>query len=104
MLWLSAQDTYDWARKTGATWPCSELANHRLFAAFDKHGLYDLTIDWEAGKDCPGDEFNAITSDFLAKKLPEDHPAWFVTVGQFREGRAAFRRSEYREASSSSKA
>ena len=63
-LWLSANDTYDWAHKPGAAWPCSVLSGHRLFAEFNDSDLVDMTIDGRS-KDCPADEFNAITSDFL---------------------------------------
>ena len=64
-LWLSANDTYNWAHKSGASWPCSVLSGHRLKASFDKENdLIDLTIDGQY-KDCPADEFNAIASDFL---------------------------------------
>lgn len=67
-LWLSANDTYNWANKSGARWLCSELSGHRLFAEFDKQGdLVDMTIDGRS-KDCLADEFNAITSDFLLDK------------------------------------
>ena len=66
-LWLSANDTYQWAHKAGASWPCSFLSDKPLFAEFDSNGdLIDLTINYGHGdQDCPGDEFNAITSDFL---------------------------------------
>ena len=64
-LWLSANDTYDWAHKSGASWPCSELSGHRLYAEFDKdNNLIDITIDGKY-KNCSIDEFNAITSDFM---------------------------------------
>jgi len=86
VLWASANDTYDWAHKPGAAWPCSTLSGHRFVAAFDTNGLYELTVN---GRDAPtidGCEFNAITSDLLEQsgKVPEDHPVWFVTVGQFK--------------------
>ena len=64
-LWLSANDTHNWANRVGASWPCSALSSHRLYAEFDKDGdLIDMAIDGKS-KDCPADEFNAITSDFL---------------------------------------
>jgi len=67
-LWLSANDTYNWANRIGAIWPCSELSGHRLYAEFDKNGdLVDMTIDGRY-KDCSSDEFNAITSDFIGEK------------------------------------
>ena len=67
-LWLSANDTYNWAHKSGASWPCSVLSGHRLYAEFINFDLVDMTIDGKR-KDCPADEFNAITSDFLGDRL-----------------------------------
>jgi len=85
-IWLSARDTYDWAHKVGAAWPCSTLANKRIFAAFDTNSLCDVTVNGNQGLNMmDGAEFNAITSDFLATKLDKDHPCYFITVGQFKE-------------------
>ena len=66
-LWLSARDTYEWARKPGAAWPCSQISGRRLFAAFERNGdLVDVSIDGERGEqDVDANEFNAITADFL---------------------------------------
>ena len=65
-LWLSAKDTYNWAHKAGALWPCSVLADKRLFAEFSDGDLIDYTVN---GKlvNVPADEFNAMTGDFLAQ-------------------------------------
>lgn len=82
-LWLSENDTYNWAHKPGAAWPCSQLSGSRLFAEFDSNGLCDLTVDGKSG-DCDVTEFNAMTSDYLAQRLPSGHPLYFITVGQFR--------------------
>lgn len=81
-LWLSARETYDWAHRPGSSWPCSQLSDKRLFVEFDRNGLCDLAINGRM-TDCDANELNAITSDFLAKKLPKDHPCYFVVVGQF---------------------
>ena len=83
-LWLSARDTYAWANKTGASWPCSTLSSKTVFAQFDRNGLVEYRIN---GKHCEvdGPEFDAITSDHLKEKLHESHPAYFVAVGQFRD-------------------
>ena len=69
-LWLSARDTYNWARRPGDAWPCSFLSGRRLFAEFDGQGdLIDLSIDGGRGdQDCPADEFTAMTDDFLAEE------------------------------------
>jgi len=66
-LWLSARDTYEWAHKSGAAWPCSQISGRRLFAAFERNGdLVDVSIDGGRGKqNVDGNEFNAITADFL---------------------------------------
>jgi hypothetical protein len=72
-LWLSANDTYRWATRPCAAWPCSELSGKRLFAEFDRDGLIDLTIDGCTG-DCPAHELTAIVSDHLRGKLSAGHP------------------------------
>jgi hypothetical protein len=67
VLWLSAEDTYNWANRPDNAWPCSFLSGRRLFAAFDANGdLADMAIDGGKGdQDCPADEFDAITKDAL---------------------------------------
>ncbi len=84
-LWLSKRDTYDWAHRAGASWPCSTIAGKSLVAVFDKNGLIDIAINGCPAFEIDGTEFNAITSDFLRTKLPEAHPLHFITVGQFQE-------------------
>ncbi len=86
-LWLSARDTYDWANRTAARWPCSQLERKRLFVEFDTNGLCDLAIDGKS-QDCDANELNAIVVDHLDGKLPESHPCYFVVIGQFRAARA----------------
>lgn len=92
-LWLSARDTELWAfgehpaLPDNLRWPCSFFKYKRLFAEFDRNGLCDLAINGRM-LDCDAGEFNAITSDFLGYfarkgKLPADHPAYFVSCGQF---------------------
>ena len=90
-LWASANDTYEWAQQPFKRWPCSALSGHRFVATFDRNGLCDLTIDGRqnGGHEVMADELNAICVDLLRGKLPEDHPAWFVTVGQFLEKESA---------------
>ena len=42
----SENDTYAWAHRAGAAWPCSDLSGHRVFAELDLRGdLVDLLID-----------------------------------------------------------
>jgi hypothetical protein len=76
-LWLSSRDTWDWAHKPGAFWPCSQLADRRVFAEFEPNGdLVDLAIDGGRGEqDIDSTEFNAMCSDFLRSRFGPDHPA-----------------------------
>ncbi len=62
-IWLSAEDTYKWAHRVGASWPCSTLSGKRLFAEFDDGDLVDLTINGKANQDCDASEFNAMIAD-----------------------------------------
>lgn len=92
---LDENDTYNWAHRTGASWPCSTLSGHKVYAEFDSNGLLDLWInDGYAGNEdgsypngpdwVDGHEFSAMISDFVGEELDEDHPCWFVVAGQFR--------------------
>ena len=63
-VWLSANDTYDWAHRIGKSWPCSTLSGKRIFAEFDDGDLVDITIDGKSDCDCDAFEFNAMIADF----------------------------------------
>ena len=70
-LWLSADDTYDWANnRPGEEWPCSTLSGKRVFAQFEDNGdLVDLTINGITGGrdgEVDGHELTAMTDDFIA--------------------------------------
>jgi hypothetical protein len=74
---------YAWARRPGNAWPLSELEDFEYVTAqFDSSGLVELEADRDT-VDIPGDELTAWSSDVLRSVLPADHPAHFVTVGQF---------------------
>ena len=63
-LALTADDTRQWASE----WPCSVLSGRALWAQFDPAGdLMDYTVDGENEIEPPGDEFDAITDDFMHK-------------------------------------
>ncbi len=84
-LWLSAQDTYDWKTKPGASWPCSTIDGRPVMVQFDSNGLLDFTVNSKnAPDDIDGTELTAMVADFMATRLPRDHPAYFVAVEQFR--------------------
>ncbi len=85
-LWVSAGETYDWARKPGAAWPCSTLEGKRIRADFDTNGLLELTIDGRTAGDVDGTELSAIIADHAGTVLATDHPCYFVAIGQFHAG------------------
>lgn len=84
-LWLSANDTYEWANRDGASWPGSQLSGCRLSAEFDSNGLVDYSIDGKTGVDVDVNEFNAIIADFLKTRLQPGHECYAVAVGQFHD-------------------
>ena len=67
---LSAADTFRWANRPGASWPCSTLSLHAVWAQFDRGGL----IDVRAPKDMDGAEFDAIMQDATRGRIPSGHP------------------------------
>ena len=78
-IWLSARDTYDWAHKVGAAWPCSTLADNRIVACVDSNGLYDLTVNGKSPNDhtdIDGSELDACIGDHLPKHLRHLWPTW----------------------------
>jgi hypothetical protein len=85
-LWVSADDTYNWANRINNAWPCSTLSGHRFACCFDRTGLVEFTLDGKQFADVDANEFNACVSDLLTGKLPEDHPCYFVAIGQFKGG------------------
>ena len=83
-VWISAEDTWQWANRSGSCWPCSSLSGKRLRATFDTNGLLDYAIDGRDHDDLDCIEFNALIADHVSERLAPDHPCYFVTVGQFR--------------------
>ena len=82
-MWASARDTHEWAHKSGASWPCSELSGHRFVAEFDGGGLVDFSLDGRDA-DVSADELSAIVSDLATEAgLDPENVAWDVAVEQF---------------------
>lgn len=82
-----SRQLYEWAHRPGAAWPCSALADDEcdgFGANFDSNGMYERRGENDYMRDNLGnDEFSAWSSDAISEVLPTDHPAYFVTVGQF---------------------
>ncbi len=79
MIWLSASDTHRWSRKAGAIWPCSALSGNRFFAAINKNGLYDFTLNGKDGVSLDENELAACISDHLPLNLRQYWPCWELT-------------------------
>jgi len=82
-LYASQGDVYDWL---SVGWPCSTLQGNRFTAAFDSTGLVDFTLNGrysDESDEIDGTELSACCADLLRDRLPKDHPAYFVAVGQF---------------------
>ena len=67
VVWISAKDTYNWAHRAGASWPCSTLSGKRLCATIQNDDLVDITINGKYGIDADGYEVDAILADFGAR-------------------------------------
>jgi hypothetical protein len=78
VMWLSARDTYAWAHKAGAYWPCSTLSDRRCVVVCDRIGLCDFTIDGKEFDDGEfiGDEISAIVADHLPAAARHLWPVW----------------------------
>lgn len=74
VMWLSARDTYNWANKPDASWPCSTLADEAIRVEVDSNGL----CDGKFPDDCDGNELDAIVADYLPKRLRHLWPVWSV--------------------------
>lgn len=85
LLHADGDDTYNWAHKPGAVWPCSVLAGQPFRAMFDRNGLLDFASPADSG-DLSGAELSACAADLLEAtgKVPADHPARYVAIDQFR--------------------
>ncbi len=75
IMHLSASDTYAWARKPGAAWPCSECRNNRIMVSVDGNGLCDFTMNGKSA-DMDGTELDAIVSDHLPADCRHLWPVW----------------------------
>lgn len=72
-VWFSAKDTYEWAHKPNAAWPCSTISNKRIFAEFHNGDLVDIAINGKCLSDensIDGYEFNAFVYDMLGSVNP----------------------------------
>jgi hypothetical protein len=74
-MWLNAWETYLWATRPHAAWPCSQARSNRLMIQVDSNGLCDFTVN---GKDADmdGNELDAIVSDHLPDDCKHLWPVW----------------------------
>lgn len=80
ILWLSADDTYQWASgetprgfkcEHQGSWPCSQLRGKRVRVEFEKNGdLVDLAVNGKMA-DVDVNELDAIVADAVGSAHPE---------------------------------
>jgi len=75
VLWLSHNDTYNWANKSGSSWPCSMLSGNRLRVIVDSNGLCDITVNGK-DTDCDIAELIAVVSDHIPADCRKYWPTW----------------------------
>jgi len=75
-MWLSARDTHAWANKSGAVWPCSQLAGRRLVVTVERNGLCGLARDGHQTGSVSESELIAIVTDYLPKGLRHLWPSY----------------------------
>ena len=76
-MWLSVNDTYNWAHRANNSWPCSQLSGKRVRAVVDNNGVFDLYINGIYPLyDIDGNELTAIIGDHLPKDLRQFWPCW----------------------------
>jgi hypothetical protein len=78
-MWLSANDTYNWAHRPRNDWPCSTLSHKRCVVRVDDNGLFDLTVNGRDDDDVDGVELDAIVGDHLPKDCRHLWPIWGET-------------------------
>ena len=65
-IWASKRDTYNWANRSGNSWPCSTISGKSLFIETDKGDLIDLAVNGKQDKgDIDGYELSAFINDIL---------------------------------------
>jgi hypothetical protein len=69
---LGRSETYRWAHKPRAAWPCSELADRSVYVEVDSNGLCDVRPSDISG----GAELEAIIADHLPADLRKYWPTW----------------------------
>ena len=77
-LLLSEGEIYLWVNKSGAEWPCSDLLGSSLFVEYDSNGICEVT-----NSKVTSDELNACVADHLENCIPNNHPMYYIVIGQF---------------------
>lgn len=66
VVWLSANDTYEWAR----SWPCSTLSGKRLRVELDAvtGDIVDIAVNGQAPSDIDSHELDAMLDDMIGAR------------------------------------
>jgi hypothetical protein len=76
-MYLSAQDTCNWATCPGKRWPCSRLAGHHTVVQVDRNGLFDFSVTGsQSNGPIENNELEACVADHLPADLRRFWPTW----------------------------
>lgn len=65
-VWISSSETWRWANRINAKWPCSTLADKRIYMELDKHdNIVDIKINGRYSSKIDGHELRSCINDLL---------------------------------------
>lgn len=69
-VWISSNETFKWARRPNAQWPCSTLADRRIFVELASNGdLVDIKINGKNPKNnIDSHELNSLLNNLIKRK------------------------------------
>ena len=73
---FSAPNTWDWAHRPNARWPCSSLAGKRIFIVVNNNGLAETRVRGRGDLNIQSDELAAIVADHLPQSHRHLWPCW----------------------------
>jgi len=68
-VWLSSSDTWRWANRTNAKWPCSTLADKRVYVELDKNkDIVEIKVNGRPKREVDGHELRCCLNDLTKGK------------------------------------
>lgn len=68
-IWLSSNDTFRWAERPNAKWPCSTLSDRRIYVELDKNkDIIDIKINGKPRREIDSHELRCCLNDLTKGK------------------------------------